>query len=1087
MKSSEMTQAYTNLLDTLTVVRRSWAIRRAGEGLVFVIAVVLVAWLSAAVIDRVAGFDAAGRWLLWVALLLSATLLLWRRVVLPCTAPHSRDFFAALIETSHPTLRNRVINAVQLGRDPMAGAPRLVQAIVEQAVTLTDEVDVSRAVHSPRLRRMTYWLLAAAVLLGGFILLGGPGARISLQRVTLPWADIPPFSWTTLSMEPANDMTLLEGSPLEVRITSGGLRPATEASLVLIDGRGVRHRQTMKPSGKNGFTHTIPSVNAPLMFYAVADDARTRRVAVAVEPRPRITAMSVTYRLPAYTATEDRLIEKSDGYISGLPGTVATLSIVINKPLGRAAMLIEGLPPIEMSPDQGNTHAWIGSLALTYATEYRLMLTDTLGHQVEAGRYLIGIEADLSPQIAFVKPGRDIQVTSGDTIPFTLIAQDDYGLGPLTMFGRTNPDKPNASTQVLQSWPSEGTPRRRLDLSLERAVTSLGLKPGDRLEYWATVEDRNNVAPRPGFAESRHYHIQVLTSEQIQALLDAQLTEYAKALTEMIRLQRLNRNETAGRAPAGPLVERQSQIRRAARQLADVMENRAFVMKSMIDELRALSVGPMADVIGLLESARDAVDTTASASLLDRSVPLQDRIIVALEEMLRRITRDVAVRASVKTMEQNDPETHRQVTAALTKLARDLDRFLSEQRDIREQHERMAKRDDDETDGEMPDKLKDIEHRLDRWKQWLKDNVDGLAKLPEGFVKDSHLGETLPAIFEEVEKMPRGTTTEIATPLEEGAMVLSTKVLEDLEIWMMHAGDSVKWMMEEGMGGKFDVQPAPLPSDLQDMVGDLIEDLEEFDEGADDTTSTWGGDTAQAGWDIADGPISSFSATGKTGNQLPNSSEITGRSGAGRRGRSSGQMVGDESRGMEGRPTPARVTNEKYEKGIPNASKQLDPRGATGGGKKTGGGARGLQGGTPPEFSREMDRLRQNQSMLREQAQQLAKDIDAAGRSSDRIIRATELLDASEHDLRDYRYDDAARKRKTAIQELKAGQVQLDESVGLSLQKARDLPPDMREQITAGSRQPLPEGFEDLVGAYYKALSSTSELAPPPRPETEKK
>jgi hypothetical protein len=99
------------------------------------------------------------------------------------------------------------------------------------------------------------------------------------------------------------------------------------------------------------------------------------------------------------------------------------------------------------------------------------------------------------------------------------------------------------------------------------------------------------------------------------------------------------------------------------------------------------------------------------------------------------------------------------------------------------------------------------------------------------------------------------------------------------------------------------------------MVGDLLQKADEFDEEADDITSAWGDNLDQAGWGVADGPISFFSAKGKTGNDQPNNMEATGRSGDGRRGKSTGQMVGDTARGLPGRKTPARVGQEKYEPG----------------------------------------------------------------------------------------------------------------------------------------------------------------------------
>ena len=107
----------------------------------------------------------------------------------------------------------------------------------------------------------------------------------------------------------------------------------------------------------------------------------------------------------------------------------------------------------------------------------------------------------------------------------------------------------------------------------------------------------------------------------------------------------------------------------------------------------------------------------------------------------------------------------------------------------------------------------------------------------------------------------------------------------------------------------------PLPKSLEDMIGDLLQKADEFDKDADDVTNSFAGNLDQAGWGVSDGPMASFSAKGKTGNDLPNSNELNGRSGDGRRGKSTGQMVGDTSRSLPGRPTPARVDDSKFEPG----------------------------------------------------------------------------------------------------------------------------------------------------------------------------
>jgi hypothetical protein len=297
-------------------------------------------------------------------------------------------------------------------------------------------------------------------------------------------------------------------------------------------------------------------------------------------------------------------------------------------------------------------------------------------------------------------------------------------------------------------------------------------------------------------------------------------------------------------------------------------------------------------------------------------------------------------------------------------------------------------------------------------------------------------------------------------------------MLEDLEIWLPDASDSLQWVQEEPLSNKpMSIPEMPLPDAMEDMIGDLLADAEEFDEEADDITSAWGDNLNQAGWGTSDGPISNFSAKGVTGNDLPNNHEVTGRAGDGRRGKSTGQMVGDTARGLDGRKTPARVTAERYEPGQLKEEGRLDPNGATGGGKKAGAGRRGLQGGTPPDFVRDMERLSEKQANIRERAEQVAKQLETTGITTRRLNETIELMKSAEKDLRDLRYEDAARKRRVSISELKSSLTGIDQATAVGLSRARELPPEMREELLQSADEAYPEGYESLLKSYFRALS----------------
>jgi hypothetical protein len=368
-----------------------------------------------------------------------------------------------------------------------------------------------------------------------------------------------------------------------------------------------------------------------------------------------------------------------------------------------------------------------------------------------------------------------------------------------------------------------------------------------------------------------------------------------------------------------------------------------------------------------------------------------------------------------------------------------------------------------------------LEEALKRWEEkWAKGKVNELTKLPQGFVDDFKLRPDAKRIFEEIEKAAGGRpkADKMEVSLEDMGVGLGTKMKEDLEMWLADAPDSTKWVMEEPLNKKpIKVPEMPLPKKLQDLIGDLLQKAEEFDQDADDVTSAWGDNLDQAGWGVSDGPISTFSAKGKTGNDLPNSNEVTGRSGDGRRGKSSGQMVGDTSRALKGRPTPARVGNERYEPGQLKQEAQDDPNGATGGGKKAGAGRKGLQGGTPPDPTRDIGRLSPKEMGLIEKATQVAQKLETLGLTNKRLAESIKLLESVEKDVRDQRYGDAARKRRVALSELKSGLAEVDPGVRKQLGESRDLPPQVRQELLQGADEGYPAGYESLLKSYFKELS----------------
>ena len=150
-----------------------------------------------------------------------------------------------------------------------------------------------------------------------------------------------------------------------------------------------------------------------------------------------------------------------------------------------------------------------------------------------------------------------------------------------------------------------------------------------------------------------------------------------------------------------------------------------------------------------------------------------------------------------------------------------------------------------------------------------------------------------------------------------------------------------------------------------------------------------------------------------TGNRLPNTSEIGGRSGEGRQGKSSGEFVGNEAVGKGGRNTPSRLTPDPVMKGQIKDHSQGNAGAATGGGKESGQGGEGLEGpGTNSPGKRDLQRLAGKQASLRNKAEGVDAQFQITNYHHTDLKKLIDTMSKVEIDLKAGNYQNVLRQRK---------------------------------------------------------------------------
>jgi hypothetical protein len=226
-----------------------------------------------------------------------------------------------------------------------------------------------------------------------------------------------------------------------------------------------------------------------------------------------------------------------------------------------------------------------------------------------------------------------------------------------------------------------------------------------------------------------------------------------------------------------------------------------------------------------------------------------------------------------------------------------------------------------------------------------------------------------------------------------------------------------------------------------------------------------------AGWTAMDGPISNMSAKGVTGNLQPNAMEIAGRSGEGRSGKSSGQMVEESASGKGGKQTPTRYTPDPFEAGRVKDTSKDPGGGSTGGGKVSGANAEGLRGEPPPPVRQQLERLAERQAEIRSTAEKANVAMRKRGVVSEDLARAVERMKKLEALLRQKQPAPYANDARAVAEHLRDVQKTVRDQIELTRDPTRGLARETRSDLFNAADEEIPAEFRDWITEYYKALA----------------
>lgn len=473
------------------------------------------------------GLRRAERWGLWSVGLIGAVAYTLRRIA-PLLVRRINPLYAASqIENEAPSLKNSLVNLLQL-----SGAPKPVRATLEQQAMqrLRDAGDTS--LDRSRIVRLGYLLLAIVVGMGLYTVLSPKNLFVSAARIAAPWSDLSAPTRVSIADLAPGDKEVSQGDAVEISARVLGLDAEEPVELVYTtaDGRARDARLTMTPDQSGvryraklpagGSDAAVLGLQSGVAYRIEAGDARTEQFELRVLASPTIAPVAINYDYPDYTGYLDRTVE-GGGDIQAIEGTRVTVSASANLPIEAAQIDrgADGVPDVRMQTEgQNATGTWtlqIESDSLRETSNYVIRFSTPDGTaNTDPPVYRIETLADLKPEVRIIAPEQEQRVVGLDErVEFRVSASDpDFALSRVRLTGEVQ-GRSRVDESLFDGRRNNAARGAAGEYAITRTPRELGLRAGEQLAYQFVAAD--NRTPQPNTAATAS-QLLVVGAEQDQ-------------------------------------------------------------------------------------------------------------------------------------------------------------------------------------------------------------------------------------------------------------------------------------------------------------------------------------------------------------------------------------------------------------------------------------------------------------------------------------------------------------------------------------------------------------------------------------------
>ena len=488
---------YRSLIEKLDEFIRKYYKNQLLRGLIYSIGLVLLFFVAVTALEYFAHFNSTIRTILFYSFVSATGFILVKYIAIPVSKLYhfgeiiSHEEASAIIGKHFSNVQDKLLNVLQLqslqdtNQQPTTNNYQLIEASINQKTKELKPIPFSSAVDFSENRKYLKYALLP-ILIITVILFAAPSIITDGTKRLVKHSEYfekeAPFQFVITNTELKT--VAQQDYELKVKLTGDEV---PDVVYVEIDGNEFK----LDKENIVNFNYVFKNVQKNILFQLAADGFKSKEYELVALPNPILLNFDIAIAYPKYLNKKDEVV-KNTGDLVVPAGT--KLSWNFNTQNTKQLRLNFNDTSFSVAPTSENN--FIYSVRLFRDKSYSVTTSNQFLKSKDSVTYAINVIPDGFPQIS-VAEKKDS--TSDKRISFRGEIKDDYGFNKLSFNYRFITNNDTATSDNFKKMTTNSVPIAVSKLSTQDQffhywdMTSIGVSPGDQIEYYFEVWDNDGV------------------------------------------------------------------------------------------------------------------------------------------------------------------------------------------------------------------------------------------------------------------------------------------------------------------------------------------------------------------------------------------------------------------------------------------------------------------------------------------------------------------------------------------------------------------------------------------------------------------